>query len=154
MAMRMRFRMKPPNPAIWAGKPSEREIEIERKLDAIKAKHEGRTADELPEAVLREYGRLSCDLIEESQRRSGITLIKITRNADDSGAIYDLRNLRRIWMAECPRLMRSRTRLRMNVSGSNAKRVQKNIREGSKCEQLKYRKRDFPLNWSLSLLVW
>ena len=96
MAMRMRFRMRPPNPAIWAGEPSEREIEIERKLDAIKTKHKGRTADELPEAVLREYGRLSCDLIEESQRRSGLTLIKITRNADDSSATYDLRNLRRM----------------------------------------------------------
>lgn len=95
--LQKRLQMKPPaTPATWAGEASELELEIERKLEAIEARYAGKAANELPEAVLAEYGRLQCDLIEESQRRSGVTLLKITRNADDSGATYDASNFLRL----------------------------------------------------------
>lgn len=91
-----RFKTKTPKPRPWAGEPSELELELERKIHAIEARYKGKTADQLPASVLNEYGRLHSLLLAESQRRSGLTLIKITQNAKGDGATYDARNFQRV----------------------------------------------------------
>src|SRR6266498_3804444 len=89
-----RLRIKPPKPRPWAGEPSE--LELELKIHDIEARYEGVAFHDLPKAVQNEYGRLHSLLLAESQRRSGLTLIKITQNAEGDGATYDARNFHRL----------------------------------------------------------
>jgi hypothetical protein len=91
--MRKRLKMKPPKRFTWAGEPNARELELDAKLAKLDAKH---AAEGLTEAERVEGMRLHLDLLEESQRRSGVTLIKVARNADDTSATYDMSNFYRM----------------------------------------------------------
>lgn len=94
--LRKQIEMRPPKSPAWAGEPNARELELERKIARLEARFKGRTWEELPEAIAIEYGRLHCELLIESQKRSGFELIKITRNAAGDGATYDMRAFRRV----------------------------------------------------------
>lgn len=91
--IRKQLRMTPPKPATWAGEPNARELELERQLDAIERKYNrvGLTEAEKIEGV-----KLQIELLNEQQRRSGITLFKITPNAANDGATYDASNFFRM----------------------------------------------------------
>jgi len=89
--MRKQLQMRPPKPPAWAGEPNARELALERDIKQIEARFRGKTAEELPEDVIAEYGRLHSLLLTESQKRSGLTLIEIKQNAAGDGAIYDAR---------------------------------------------------------------
>lgn len=91
--LQKRIEARPIKVRPWAGEPNARELELERKIEALDRKY---LTVGLTEAERLEGVRLHLDLIEESQRRSGITLIKITRNAADTSATYDARNYRRV----------------------------------------------------------
>lgn len=94
--MRNRAGNKTPKPRPWAGEPSELELELERKIAAIEAKYKGVEFEALPRSIQIEYGRLHSELLAESQRRSGLTLIKITQNPAGDGATYDGRAFYRV----------------------------------------------------------
>lgn len=89
--LRKRLQMKPSKPPAWAGEPNERELELDRELEAIERKYQtvGLTEAEKIEGV-----KLHIELLKESQRRSGITLIEITPT--DDGAIYNASNFYRV----------------------------------------------------------
>lgn len=80
----------------WAGEPNAREQALEFQIRAIEKKYKGQPAEDMPEPILAEYRRLQCELLIESQRRSGITLIDIRRNKANDGAVYDASPLFRI----------------------------------------------------------
>lgn len=88
-----RLQMTTPKLSTWAGEPNARELAIHRRLDEIERKYltVGLTKAEEIEGV-----RLHLDLIEESQRRAGVTLIKITRDAEDTGASFDFSAFNRV----------------------------------------------------------
>lgn len=88
-----RLQMTTPKLPAWAGEMNARELAIHRRLDEIERKYLtiGLTQAEEIEGV-----RLHLDLIEESQRRAGVTLIKITRDAEDTGASFDFSAFNRV----------------------------------------------------------
>lgn len=122
--------MNPQKPARWAGEPNAREMELERKLEEIDRKYQmvGLTEAERIEGV-----RLHLDLLEESQRRSGVTLFKITRNAADDGAIYDLSNFKRV-NKDIQMLIRAGMPMENAVARALADERQRQQREAAEAE--------------------
>jgi hypothetical protein len=85
--------MKPPTRPAWAGEPNAREMELNRQIEEIESQMDGKSRDEVPLALIEEYGRLHRELLMESQRRSGLVLIDLTPTDQPGEFRADLRNL-------------------------------------------------------------
>lgn len=90
---RRQLDMKPPGRPAWAGEPNAREMELSARLEEIESQMEGKAPDEVPVALLEEYGRLHRELLMESQERSGVVLIDLTPTDQPGEFRADFRNL-------------------------------------------------------------